>query len=124
MKALGLFAATALAATTAGCVIVDAEVDGDNYNPRYSKDAERVYSASIDENSITINVAASGCTNEAFFEPEIDHKGDDVFAVEFVRQRRDYCKMLQPNGEKLTYSFSSLGLPAGAQVMLVNPVGK
>lgn len=122
MKFLTMTAFAGLALTTAGCVIVDADVD--EFDARYSRDAERLYSAKISEDTITIRVAASGCTTKEFFDVDIDHEGGDTFSVEFERQRRDYCKMMQPDGEKLTWSFSELGLPAGAKVILENPVGR
>lgn len=123
MKALALTAIAGLALTVSGCVIIDA--DDHDFDTRYSSSsAERVYSADIGADSITLRVAASGCTTKEFFEPDVGHSGDDEFTVEFERVRRDYCKMLQPEGEKLTWSFSELGLPAGAEVILENPVGR
>ncbi len=122
MKILTVTAFAAMALTTAGCVIVDADVK--DLDARYSSDAERVYSAKIEDNTITLRVAASGCTTKDFFEADVDHKGGDTFKVEFEREKRDYCKMMQPNGEKLSWTFSELGLPDGANVILVNPVGR
>ena len=123
MKIVTGFALIACAGVSlAGCVIVDADVDESDF--RYSSDAERLYSADIMDDSISIRVAASGCTTKDFFEVDIDHRGKDKFSVEFERTRRDYCRMSQPNGEKLTYSFSELGLPAGAEIILENPVGR
>lgn len=123
MKALTLTAIAGLALTVSGCVIIDAD-DHDTGMHYSSSAAERVYSADIGADSITLRVAASGCTTKEFFEPEIDHRGGETFKIEFERVRRDYCKMMQPEGEKLTWSFSELGLPAGAEVILENPVGR
>ena len=123
MKFAMLAAISGLAMLTAGCVIVDADVE-DDWEGRYSSSAERVYSADITEDSITIRVAASGCTTKDFFDVDVDREGDDRFEVEFERDRRDYCRMLQPEGEALSWSFSELGSPDGAKVTLVNPVGR
>jgi hypothetical protein len=122
MKTLTFTAFATLTLFTAGCVIVDADVK--DLEARYSSDAERVYSAKIEDNTIAIRVAASGCTTKEFFEVDVDRKTDTRFEVEFERKRRDYCKMMQENGELLTWSFSELGLPDGATVSLVNPVGR
>ena len=123
MKYLSLIAISGLTLFTAGCVIVDADVK-DELDYRYSDNAERVYSADISDAEISIRVAASGCTTKEFFDADIDHMGGESFSIEFERERRDYCKMEQPNGEKLTYSFAELGLPDGAKVTLKNPVGR
>ena len=122
MKFLSIAAAVALTTVAAGCVIVDADVD--DHNMRYSSGAERVYAADISDDAITLRVAASGCTSKDFFEVDIDHRGDSDFAVEFDRTRRDYCEMFQPDGETLTWTFSELGIPAGATIILENPVGR
>ena len=122
MKYLTLTAFAGLSMMTAGCVIVDADVD--ELDARYSHDAERVYSAKIEDNTITLRVAASGCTTKEFFDTDVDRLGENKFEVEFEREKRDYCKMMQPNGEKLTWSFAELGLPDGATVILKNPVGR
>lgn len=122
MKTLTVAALAPLALITAGCVIVDADVK--DLDARYSSDAERVYSAVIEDNTITLRVAASGCTTKEFFDVDVDRKGENKFEVEFERNKRDYCKMLQENGEKLTWSFSEIGLPDDATVILINPVGR
>ena len=122
MKSLALFGAAGLTLLSAGCVIVDADVD--EHRMRYSEDAERFYAADIADNEISIRVAASGSTTKEFFDVDIDHQGGDTFEIEFERERRDFCKMNQPNGEKLTYSFAELGLPDGAKIILKNPVGR
>ncbi len=124
MTRIAIAALAGLSATMlAGCVIVDADVD--DVKARYSNEhAERVYSADIGNDQITLRVAASGCTTKEFFDVDVDHEGDDVFSVEFERERRDYCKMMQPDGEKLTWSFGELGIPSGATVILENPVGR
>lgn len=124
MKILTMTAFAGLALTTAGCIIVDADLD-EQHKSRFSDTAaERVYSADISENSITIRVAASGCTTKEYFDVDIDHEGGEKFTIEFERVRRDYCKMMQPDGEKLTWTYTELGLPAGSKVSLENPVGR
>lgn len=122
MKLILPVLAVSLTALLAGCVIIDAERN--DMTARYSGDAERVYSANIGADAITLRVAASGCTTKEFFNADIDHLGGEKFSVEFERTRRDYCKMLQPEGETLSWSFSELGLPAGAVIVLENPVGR
>jgi hypothetical protein len=124
MKFLVLAAIAGLSLTTAGCIIVDADTHKDDWDLSYSSDAERVYSADITDTDITIRVAASGCTTKDFFEADVDHHGGDKFTVEFERERRDYCKMMQPEGAELTYSFGELGIPDGAELTLRNPVGR
>lgn len=123
MKFAMLAAISGVALLTTGCVIVDADVE-DDWEHNYSSSAERVYSADISDNSITVRVAASGCTTKEFFDVDVDREGSNSFSVELDRERRDYCEMHQPNGEKLSWSFSELGIPDGAIVTLENPVGR
>ena len=68
MKLIALAAIAGLSFTTAGCIIVDADTDRDDWDMSYSSDAERVYSADITDSEITIRVAASGCTTKDFFD--------------------------------------------------------
>lgn len=123
MKLLAIAAISGLALTAAGCVVIDADSHED-WDTSYSSSAERVYSADITDNQIAVRVAASGCTNKDFFDVDVDRRGDNTFSVELERERRDYCKMMQPNGEELVWSFSELGIPDGATVTLQNPVGR
>lgn len=123
MKLIALSAIAGAALITTGCVVIDADSNGD-WDTSYSSSSERVYSANISDNQIAVRVAASGCTNKDFFDLDVDHRGDSKFSVELERERRDYCKMMQPNGEELVWSFSELGIPDGATVTLRNPVGR
>ncbi|MAP94351.1 MAG: hypothetical protein CMK07_05310 [Ponticaulis sp.] len=123
MKFPALLAIAGLTAVLAGCVIIDADSD-DDWDASYSSDGERVYSADITDTGLTVRVAASGCTSKDFFDVDVDKKDDDTFTVELNRERRDYCKMMQPEGERLSWSFAELGIPDGATVLLRNPVGR
>ena len=118
---LGLAASTVM---LSACVIVDGEVvrDFDEWDDgaRY----ERVYSASIEDDQINLRVYSTGCTNEAFFEPRINHRGGSDFSVGFKRVRQDYCNLDGVDAQNLTYSFAQLGLPSGADVTIKNPVGR
>lgn len=123
MKLIALAAISGLALVTAGCVVIDADSHED-WETSYSSNAERVYSADFSDDRIAVRVAASGCTNKDFFDVDVDRKGDNTFSIELERERRDYCEMHQPNGEELVWTFSELGIPAGATVTLRNPVGR
>ncbi|MAK60687.1 MAG: hypothetical protein CMK09_06885 [Ponticaulis sp.] len=109
--------------TMGGCIMVNADGDGD-WDMEYSNSSERVYSADITDGEIAVRVAASGCTTKEFFDVDVDREDGNRFTIELDRERRDYCEMHQPNGETLTWTFSELGIPEGAKVTLLNPVGR
>lgn len=123
MKILTLAALSGMLLATAGCVVIDADSHED-WDASFSSGAERLYSADISNNEISVRVAASGCTTKDFFDVDVDHEGGNRFEIELDRERRDYCEMLQQDGERLTWTFSELGIPNGAKVILRNPVGR
>lgn len=121
MKLFTLAAISGVALLSAGCVVIDADTDGD-WDHHFSDD--RLYSANITEDAVIIRVPASGCTSKESFSVDVDREGNNTFVVEFDREREDYCRMLQPEGEELVYTFSELGIPTGASVVIENPVGR
>ena len=123
LKSFLPFAAVVVSGALAGCVIVDGEIVTD---AAFDDDRrfETVYAASVDEDEITLRVYSEGCTNETFFDSVVTHRGGPEFSVGFDRIRTDYCGETSDRGQVIRYSFQALGLPAGADVTLLNPVGR
>ncbi|MAF57585.1 hypothetical protein [Ponticaulis sp.] len=122
MKLITLAAISGAAFLAAGCVIIDADSDG--YSSHYSSHDDRVYSADVSGDTVTVRVPSNGCTDKSYFEVDVDREDHNTFYVEFEREREDHCRALMPEGVELVYSFSELGIPAGASVVIENPVGR
>ncbi len=122
---LTMLAATAVAGLMlGGCVIVDADVRESEWD-RAGR-SERLYGAEVGVRSpdVTITAYSGGCTRKEHFAPHVDKRGEDRFDLRFRRVTDDHCKALVPDGVKLTWSFAELGLPPGAQVTVVNRIGR
>jgi hypothetical protein len=123
MRTAGFVTAAAVGMALSGCVIVDANVKADwedHGGFGYVMSAE----VSPRGPDITITAHSNGCTNKEDFEPIVKARGDGHFDVGFRRREPDHCKALMPEGRTMTWSFSELGLPRDAGVMVLNPVGR
>ena len=122
MRALLSVAAIALTgAVLSGCIIVDADVDGD-FDVDHNR--ERLYAASIEPDGVRVRVASNGCTTEESFGVDVDHKGDDRYTVAFERENPDHCRAMLPDGVELFFPRSRLGLPDDATIRIRNPIGR
>lgn len=120
-----IVAAAALASSLmlGGCLVVDADIterhwDHDDYG--YLLGAE----ISVRGPEITITAHSNGCTQKEHFEPTVRDRGDQKFDVGFRRETPDNCKALVPDGRRMTWTFSELGIPANARLMLMNSIGR
>jgi hypothetical protein len=115
----GLLAALSLGA----CVIIDTDDDG-----IAGFDDDRGYgtirAASVGPDRVTARVASNGCTSKDTIRPDIRKTGDNQFTLGLKRVREDYCKALLPDGVELTWAFEELGIPDGAQVILLNRISR
>ena len=114
----GCVAVTAL--TLGGCIIIDADEVHSDFD--YDRGWGSVYAADVSANSISVTVQDNGCTTKDFFEVDVDQDDDMDFDVGFDRIREDYCKMHNPDGRTLTWSYAELGIPSGAEVSIKNSV--
>ncbi len=119
-----LMATASLALLAGGCVIsIDNDEDPDfamgfDGGDRWAS----VYGADFTGEALTVIVSDNGCTTRAFFEPEIRQASAGAFDVGLRRVRRDFCGEDNPDGAALTWTYAELGLPAGAQVSLLNKI--
>ena len=105
-----------------GCVIIDADDadfrsdwdDGDGFGT--------VYAADVSANTIAFNVSDNGCTDRSFFDVRVYDEDDDAFEVGLRRTRTDHCKAYNPEGTTVSWTFQELGIPADAEVTVLNRV--
>ncbi|WP_370235315.1 MULTISPECIES: hypothetical protein [Henriciella] len=104
-----------------GCVIVDADE-----HVRADWDLDRSYGtlkgADVSANTVMARVSSNGCTTKDFIGTDVRKTGEDRFSVGFFREKEDYCRAYLPEGVALTWSFSELGIPDGAEVKIRNKV--
>lgn len=123
IKSIAMTAALASSLALGGCLVVDADIterhwDSDNYGYLLGADI----GARTPE--ITITAQSNGCTQKEHFKPTVRDRGDARFDIGFRRETPDNCKALVPDGRSMTWTFSELGIPANARLMLMNPIGR
>lgn len=125
-SAITIIAAAALTAGLGGCVIVDADVKDTGWSHDSHGRLVSLYGVEIGgrRDAISIIAASNGCTERGQFDADVDHDGGNRYSIAFLRKREDNCKALRPEGERLTWSWSELGLPGDAEVRVVNRVAR
>jgi hypothetical protein len=73
---------------------------------------------------VTIVANSNGCTEKSQFQPSVNKSGDNRYQVGFRRTVEDRCRALMAEGKRLTWTYSELGVPAGAQIVLMNRIGR
>ena len=124
MKSRYIIAAAGTALMLGGCVIAIGG-DDDGVSASYTSHAsgfDSVYAADVSANTISFIVPDNGCTDESFFDIAVRKVDDNEFKVGVERTRQDYCKVNNPNGKQVSWSFSQLGIPAGAEITILNGV--
>ena len=125
MTKLGFIAAAGVAATMlGGCVIVDADVRESGWSR--GGDFGYLYGAEVSVRGPEITVVAhsNGCTQKEDFKTVVRDRGRNEYDIGFRRDRPDNCKALVPDGKRMTWTFSELGIPRDARVEILNPVGR
>ena len=123
IKSIAMTAALASSLALGGCLVVDADITERHWD---SDDYGYLLGADIGARGpeITITAQSNGCTQKEHFEPTVRDRGDARFDVGFRRTKPDTCKALVPDGRSMTWTFSELGIPANARLMLMNPIGR
>jgi len=110
-----VLAALALSGCATGGVRVSAPT-GSGFS-----ELESLYRADAGREAITISVASNGCTAKADFAFYVERKSGAV-TLAFGRKRIDSCKSFAMGKTDLTFTWAELGVPARAQVFLLNPL--
>jgi hypothetical protein len=82
---------------------------------------EPVYRAEAGREALTISVASNGCTAKADFAFSLERRGGEL-ALAFARKRVDPCRSFAIGRTDLVFTWAELGVPARAQVFLLNPL--
>jgi len=126
MKNLMKFGAVAMLMGSLGaCVIVDADVQEADWNGY--RNSGLLYGAEVSArgpSEVSIMAHSNGCTQKEHFHADVDRQDGDRYRVRFERTTQDNCKALVPEGKRMTWSFSELGIPSDAQVVIANRVGR
>jgi hypothetical protein len=113
-----------IAASQAGCINVVAGSDGPGRRPGLVP----LYSASVEPDGVHIVADSHGCTAEDSFEPLVyrdgGNPGSKWYHVRFDRLSVDRCDNLVPGGVELVYTFTRLGLPSDARIVVDNPTNR
>jgi hypothetical protein len=120
MKLISTGVAAASAMFLGGCIIIDADEVQADYD--YGSSWGTVYAADVSVDTISVTVSDNGCTTKEFFHVDVDEDDAMEFDIGFDRIREDYCKMQNPAGKRLTWTYSELGIPYGAEVSIKNRV--
>lgn len=112
-----------LAAGQAGCINI---VTGNDSGRRPG--LVPLYSATVERDGVHIVADSHGCTSEDSFDPFVYRDGGDAgsnwYHVRFERLSVDRCDDFVPGGVELVYSFTRLGLPADARIVVDNPTNR
>lgn len=109
----------------AGCIIIDDDGTSREFSSSYSVADERlgsVFGASVEADAVTFLVRSSGCTDETYFDVDVDRVSSGSYAVSIDRIRVDTCEANLPGGVAVTYTFDELNIPDGSSVSVRNPV--
>ena len=118
------FIAALCALSLGGCVIAVGG-DHDGVSTSFSTGGSgfgSVYAADVEANTVSFTVRDNGCTDESFFDVEVYKTDENAFDVGLSRTREDYCKVYNPGGKTVRWTFSELGIPDGAEISVLNGV--
>lgn len=104
------------------CIVIDADEEDFHSNWDDSPSYGTLKAADVSGNAVTVRVTSNGCTTKDFIGTDVRRMGEDRFSVGFYREKEDYCRASLPDGVALTWNFSELGIPDGADVSIRNTV--
>lgn len=87
-----------------------------------SDNAESLLGVTTNAEGITYQVASSGCTSKDNF--ELLQRETYPVQLVLVRTQADLCRAFFPYGTTVTYTWEELGLSAGAQAIISNPLAQ
>lgn len=117
-----VLAAGACAASEPARLAAASETDVDS-------DLEQLYAVYHTDDGLRVRAASNGCTNEDSFDVQVQQGsgqgGGSAYVVSFVRTTPDRCSGYSGVlGEVLFFPYAEIGVPAGADVTVANPVGR
>lgn len=108
-----------------GCVIAVSEdgFDSDfDHHADFDRSAGSVFGADVTADAVTFRVTSNGCTDQSYFDVDVDRRGEGRYDVTIERREADKCRALLQDGVELTWTFDELRIPEGADVRIGNQV--
>lgn len=90
-------------------------------SPATYSELEPIYRVDASRDALLIVVASNGCTAKTDFNVSLERTGG-ALSLAFGRKRVDPCKSLAQGRVEIRFSWLELGVPAGTQVFLLNPM--
>jgi len=89
-------------------------------NPQAPPTVEILRGLIANHKGFTVQVDSNGCTNKESFEILIleSHPAQ----IQFLRKGEDMCRVHQPYGTKLTYTYAELGLTTPHSFSIINKI--
>ena len=86
---------------------------------------EVLYGLDILPNSLELHVASGGCTSADNFNVEVNKgiTGKPPYIVTIIRIKPDNCKMMVPDGVKISFDREKLGLDKLIEFTVTNKFG-
>ena len=108
--------------TLSACIVIDADEKQLASDWNIDRDYGALKGADVTGNAVTVRVSSNGCTTKDFINADVRRTGEDRFSIGFYREKEDFCRANLPEGVALTWDFSELGIPDGADVSVRNTV--
>jgi hypothetical protein len=80
---------------------------------------EEILGIQIRRHGLVFQVPSSGCTDKTDF--EVDVFEGSVLRVLLIRPRPDPCRVVEPLGTKVHFSYRELGLEPSEEFVVINP---
>lgn len=81
---------------------------------------ERILGVHYNSEGVTYQVASNGCTSKDSF--QVTLRETSPVQVVLERQYEDMCRAFFIYGTEITFSYTELGLTAGEQFVIANPL--
>lgn len=124
MKRIALAAALLAVPVLSGCVIIDADEDDDFSVDFDHSSTGTVFGATVYLDRVEFLVTSNGCTDESYFDLDIDHHGNGKVSLELDRIKTDNCRAFLQEGTTVSWTFEDIGIPAGSKVTIENQVAR
>ncbi|MEM0984754.1 MAG: hypothetical protein AAGJ32_00765 [Pseudomonadota bacterium] len=118
-------ASLVLALVLPGCIIVDGDGVSPSQDYTYGNSGSAlgsVFGAEIGIDSIAFTVTSNGCTDESYFDVDVDRRSGETYTVALDRIEPDTCNVPMPSGVVVRYDLADLNIPETASVRVLNPV--
>ena len=125
MKSVATLFLAATAPLLAGCIIIDGDDDTPTLGSSYAASQGglgSVFGAQVTPETVSFVVTSNGCTDESYFDVDVEPRSNRAYRVSIDRIRADTCEAIVPDGVEVRYDLAALGIPDDASVTVSNPI--